>query len=128
MQYLMLIYGGEKAWASMSEEEMNKVYGDYMDLQQGDGPGRGDEGGLAPADRHATTVRVRTGREDTDGPFARQGTAGRVLHPRRTEPGRGPEVGGQVSGAAYGSIEVRPLGIILGPDGKSRACSNNPGG
>jgi hypothetical protein len=121
VQYLMLIYGGEKAWASMSEEEMNKVYGEYMAYSKEMGLAGVSKGGasLQPI-ATATTVRVKGGKvQTTDGPFAetKEQLGGYYILdvPNLDE---ALKWAAKCPGAAYGSIEVRPLGIISGPDGE----------
>src|SRR5262249_52974031 len=72
MQYLLLIYGDEKAGADMSKEAMDAVMGAYMayteDMEKS-GQMRGGEA-LHPTSS-ATTVRVQNGKTiTTHGPFA----------------------------------------------------------
>ncbi len=72
MQYMLLIYDDERAWAEMPEDERNRLIGEYFrlteDLQQAGAYVAGDP--LQPTTT-ATTVRVREGDTlVTDGPFA----------------------------------------------------------
>jgi hypothetical protein len=72
MQYMLLIYGDEKAWTSMPEAEIEKVMQAYMDYSNELAAAGILRGGseLAPV-ATATTVRVRNGKVlTTDGPFA----------------------------------------------------------
>lgn len=72
MQYMLLIYSDEKAWATLSEAEIQKVYKDYMNFTNELAASGSLRGGseLAPVTT-ATTVRVRNGKVlTTDGPFA----------------------------------------------------------
>jgi hypothetical protein len=72
MQYMLLIYGDEKAWTSMPEAEIEKVMQAYMDYSNELAAAGVLRGGseLAPV-ATATTVRVRNGKVlTTDGPFA----------------------------------------------------------
>ena len=115
MQYLMLIYGDEKAWLGMSEEQMNKVYGDYMAYSKEMGLAGVTKGGasLQPI-ATATTVRVRDGKtKTTDGPFAetKEQLGGYYVLdcPNLDE---ALKWAAKCPGAFYGSIEVRPLGVI----------------
>ena len=72
MQYLLLIYGNENGWETMSEEERGQIfqaYGTYtQELQDSGAMVAGDA--LQPTPT-ATVVRVRNGETlTTDGPFA----------------------------------------------------------
>ena len=72
MQYLLLIYGDENGWETMSEEERGQIfqaYGTYtQELQDSGAMVAGDA--LQPTPT-ATTVRVRNEETlTTDGPFA----------------------------------------------------------
>ena len=72
MQYLLIIYGNEKKWETMSPAEAEKGYGAYMEFSQGivkSGHYRGGE--ALEATRTATTVRVKDGKVlRHDGPYA----------------------------------------------------------
>src|SRR5688572_23399666 len=72
MQYLLLIYGDENVWASMSEAEQAKTFEEHMAFSNDSrhqGKIRGGEA-LQPSST-ATTVRVRDAKTlTTDGPFA----------------------------------------------------------
>jgi hypothetical protein len=72
MQYLILIYGDEKAFANITPEEGQKImaaYGQYTQEMAAAGVSLGGAA-LAPV-ATATTVRVRKGKTTTtDGPFA----------------------------------------------------------
>jgi len=72
MQYMLLIYGDEKSWATLPADQLKKMYADYgtfTDALVTSGAMRaGSE--LSPL-ATATTVRVRNGKvQATDGPFA----------------------------------------------------------
>src|SRR6187431_3122717 len=72
VQYLILIYEDEKAWASLSEADMNAAFGEYMTYSKEMAQAGVMKGGasLQPT-MTATTVRVRNGKTTkTDGPFA----------------------------------------------------------
>jgi hypothetical protein len=112
MQYLILIYGDEKQMANMSENERNQDFGRWMQYTKdlvASGGMRGGEA-LQPTST-ATTVRVRNGKvHNTDGPFAetKEQLGGFYLIDV-------PNLDAALSwaakcpGAAYGSIEVRPI-------------------
>ena len=72
MEYIVLIYGDEKAWNRMPKAQIEQVYAAYRkyteDLQKAGVMRGGSE--LKPTTT-ATTVRVRNGkRQVTDGPFS----------------------------------------------------------
>ena len=112
MQYMILIYGDEKIYESMSENEIKQLmadFGDYTAALTGAGVLRGDSE-LAPV-RNATTVRARNGKPVcTDGPFAetKEQLGGYYLIdvPNLDE---AIHWAGRCPVAATGSIEVRPL-------------------
>jgi len=120
MQYMILIYGDEKAWAGLSEAEMNAAFGAYMqytkDLATA-GVLKGSAS-LQPV-ATATTVRVKGGKQTTtDGPFAetKEQLGGYYIVdvPNLDE---AIKWAAKCPGAAHGCTEVRPLGIISNPDG-----------
>ncbi len=72
MQYLLMIYENEKAWADMSEAARHQMFGEYgkftADIKAAGQFRAGDA--LQPTTT-ATTVRLRDGKvQVTDGPFA----------------------------------------------------------
>jgi hypothetical protein len=120
MQYMILIYGDEKAFAGMPEEEMGKVYGAYMAYSKEMAQAGAMVGGasLQPIST-ATTVRVKNGKTTTtDGPFAetKEQLGGYYIVdvPNLDE---ALKWAAKCPGSAHGSIEVRPLGIISAADG-----------
>jgi hypothetical protein len=72
MKYLLLIYENEGSFASLSEADQGKIFGEYMEYSRRikkDGNYIGGEA-LEPV-ATATTVRVKDGKTlTTDGPFA----------------------------------------------------------
>jgi hypothetical protein len=72
MQYMILIYGDEKAYSQLSQDEMGKVYGEYMAYNKALAEAGVLVGGASlQSIATATTVRVRNGKTTTtDGPFA----------------------------------------------------------
>lgn len=111
MQYMLLIYGDEKVWHTMSEPEIQKVYEAYTvyskDLAASGALRGGSE--LAPI-ATATTVRVRNGKVlTTDGPFAetKEQLGGYYLIdvPNLDE---AIKWASKIPSAALGSVEVRP--------------------
>lgn len=72
MKYMLLIYHGEQAWGGLSEQERQKIYGEYGRFSQEIAASGHYLGGseLHPI-ATATSVRVRDGKQlATDGPFA----------------------------------------------------------
>jgi hypothetical protein len=121
MQYLILIYEDEKAWGSLSEEEMNKVFGEYMAYSKEMALAGVMKGGASLQPTHtATTVRVRNGKTTkTDGPFAetKEQLGGYYVidAPNLDE---ALKWAAKCPGAKGGSIEVRPLGVISDATGE----------
>ncbi|HJZ89814.1 MAG TPA: YciI family protein [Gemmataceae bacterium] len=120
MQYMILIYGDEKAWAKLSEAEMGKAYEEYMTYSKDLAQARALVGGasLQPV-ATATSVRVVNGKtKTTDGPFAetKEQLGGYYIVdvPNLDE---ALKWSAKCPGAKHGTIEVRPLGIITAPDG-----------
>ncbi len=72
MQYMLLIYGDEKAWFDLPEAELQKGYQAYIDFTKDIMASGCMLGGseLKPINT-ATTVRVKNGKTlTTDGPYA----------------------------------------------------------
>lgn len=113
MKYILLIYGDEREWTSMSREEMEKVYaahGAYAEEMAAAGVMQGGAE-LQPVST-ATSVRFEGGRpRTTDGPFAetREQLGGyyvidvedldQAIHWAQKMPGM-----------TEGTVEIRPLG------------------
>jgi hypothetical protein len=120
MQYLILIYGDENNFSSMAKdpEAINKVYeayGKYSGDLRAAGALRG--GAELKLTSTATTVRVRNGKTvTTDGPFAetKEQLGGYYLIdvPNLDE---AVKWAAQCPSAVHGSIEVRPLGVVVAP-------------
>ena len=112
MQYALLIYDDEKAWATMSEEERNAVYGEYFaytnELRASGGYIDGNP--LQPTPT-ATSVRVRDGEQVvTDGPFAetKEQLGGYyIIEAESVDDAL--SWAAKIPGARYGTIEVRPV-------------------
>jgi hypothetical protein len=115
MQYLLLIYGDENGWETMSEEERGQIfqaYGTYtQELQDSGAMVAGDA--LQPT-QTATTVRVRNDETlTTDGPFAetKEQLGGYYL----VDVGSLDEAlewAAKIPGARHGAIEVRPVMVF----------------
>jgi len=112
MQYMLLIYNDPNAWDSMPEDEQGAVFNAYgtftAELQESGKLVAGDA--LQPI-ATATSVRVRDGETlTTDGPFAetKEVLGGYYLIDVDTLD-EALEWGAKIPGAAYGTIEVRPV-------------------
>ena len=115
MQYLLLIYDPEKAWATMPEAERNKMFTEYMtftnDIKASGHYRAGDA--LQPT-HTATTVRVRDGKTSTtDGPFAetREQLGGYYLVEAK-DLDEATKIAARIPSARIGSIEVRPIMVF----------------
>ena len=115
MQYLLLIYDPEKAWAEMPEAERNKLFTEYMtftnDIKASGHYRAGDA--LQPT-HTATTVRVRDGKTSTtDGPFAetREQLGGYYLVEAK-DLDEATRIAARIPSAKIGSIEVRPIMVF----------------
>jgi len=120
MQYMILIYGDEKAYANATEEEMGKVYAEYMEYSKALVAAKVFVGGASLKDiATATTVRVKNGKTTTtDGPFAetKEQLGGYYIVDCATLDDS-VKWAAKCPGAQFGSCEVRPLGVITGADG-----------
>jgi hypothetical protein len=112
MQYMLLIYSDEDAWASMPEEERSGITQEYFaltsELQE-----KGDYVAGAPLQptSAATTVRVRDGEQlVTDGPFAetKEQLGGYYLVETESVD-EALEWAAKIPAARHGTIEVRPV-------------------
>ena len=117
MQYLLLIYGNEKAAADMSDADKGAHFMAYKTFTDDIKSSKQYVGGnaLQPIGT-ATTVRVRNGKtQTTDGPFAetREQLGGYYLVEAR-DLDEATKIAARIPGAAIGSIEVRPVMVIPG--------------
>jgi hypothetical protein len=115
MQYLLLIHQGDtptprdpEAWASLSEDEQNRVYADYQAVNQTPGvtPGLGLDDPTT-----ATTVRVQDGKTlTTDGPFVEiKEAVGGYLVLEADDLDAAIELAARIPAARMGgAVEVRP--------------------
>ncbi len=120
MQYMILIYGDEKAYANVSEAEMGKVYEAYMAYSKEMVDAKAFVSGASLKDvATATTVRIKNGKAvTTDGPFAetKEQLGGYYIVDVPTLDDA-VKWAAKCPSAPFGSIEVRPLGIITAADG-----------
>jgi hypothetical protein len=112
MQYLLLIYGNEKDYYGLSENELEAMHARYRSLieeivKTGNFKG-GDQ--LQPVST-ASTVRVRNGKVTiTDGPFAEtHEQLGGYFLIEAKDLDEATAIGARIPGAENGSIEVRPV-------------------
>lgn len=115
MQYVLLIYTDEKAEAQMPEAEQQEVYDKYFAFSK-ETRDRGVyvAGEALHPTNTATTVRLRDGKTlTTDGPFAetREQLGGFYLLDC-TDMDEAIEYAAKIPGAAYGSIEIRPIVVF----------------
>lgn len=113
MKYILLIYGDESGWESMSSEEMEKIYAEHTSYGEALDKAGAMRGGaeLKPTST-ATTVRFSGGKARTvDGPFAetREQLGGYyIIEVDNLE--QAIEWAEKMPGMHEGSVEIRPLG------------------
>jgi hypothetical protein len=116
MKYMLMIHQVDaptprdaEAWAALPQEEQNKVYAAYQQLNETPGVSPGLQ--LSPAET-ATTVRVQDGRTlTTDGPFVtvKEALAGYLLF-EADDLDAAIELAARIPAAWMGgAIEVRPI-------------------
>ena len=107
MKYALLIYGGID-WDSLSEDEQQKLYGEYMEISNSPAVYGGAE--LQDA-QVATTVRVRDGETlTTDGPFVEtKELLGGLFLLEAANLDDALAVAAAIPAARHGAIEVRPV-------------------
>jgi len=112
MQYLLLIYGNEKAFAETPQPELQKIFGEYNQFRtELQGSGQLVGGNRLQSVTTATTVRVRDGKAQiTDGPFAetREQLGGYFLI-EANNLDEATKIAARIPGSRTGTIEVRPV-------------------
>jgi hypothetical protein len=112
MQYMLLIYDNENAWASLSEADSGAMKGEYAQFTQDIAKsGHYKAGAQLQPTTSATTVRIRNGkRQTTDGPFAetREHLGGYYLVDAK-DLDEAVSLAQRIPAARTGSIEVRPV-------------------
>jgi len=112
MKYMLLICDDEKAWGSLSEDERQKIYGEYRQLiGELKANGQYEAGSQLHPSSAATSVRIRDGRRlVTDGPFAetREQIGGYFLIEAKNLD-EAIAIAARIPSARVGTIEVRPL-------------------
>ena len=112
MQYMLLIYNDENAWAALSDAERESIVGDYLaftgEIRES---GNYVDGAPLHPTSTATAVRVRDGETlVTDGPFAEtKEQLGGFYLVEATDADEAIAVAARIPGAKYGTIEVRPV-------------------
>jgi hypothetical protein len=112
MKYILLIYGEEKSWSSLSQEEMQTIYAGHRAFGEAMTKAGVMRGGseLKPVST-ATTVRFTNGKPATlDGPFAetKEQLAGYyVIETDNLETAL--DWAAKMPGMTTGAVEVRPL-------------------
>lgn len=114
MKYALLLYGDESVWASMSEDEMRRVYAEHEAYSQSMTDAGVLRGGaeLAPSDS-ATSVRFANGKTNLkDGPFAetREQLGGFYLI-EVDDLDQALTWAKRMPGMTEGYVEVRPFGM-----------------
>lgn len=112
MQYILLICSDEKHWASLSEEEMQKVYAQYGAYSKALADAGILRGGaeLKPIST-ATTVRSVNGKKTiVDGPFAetKEQLGGFILIEAK-DLNEAMQIASKMPSGNLGAIEVRPI-------------------
>jgi hypothetical protein len=115
MQYLLLIYDAEAAWAKLSPAEQGAVYQEYGQFtQEITQKGKFLGGHQLQPIASATTVRVRDGKRlVTDGPFAetKEQLGGFYLVDAK-DLDEAIALAARIPSARMGSIEVRPIVVL----------------
>lgn len=112
MKYILLIYGDERTWASMSQQEMAAVYEGHRAYGEAMRAAGVMEGGseLKPV-ATATSIRFANGRTKTvDGPFAetKEQLAGYyIINVDNLEQAIG--WAEKMPGMTAGTVEIRPM-------------------
>jgi hypothetical protein len=118
MQYLLLIYANEAAFAALPNDQMEQMRTDYFTYTNDITASGNYIGGnpLMPTST-ATTVRIRDGKRSvTDGPFAetKEQLGGYYLVEAK-DLDEATEIASRIPGAKMGTIEVRPVRPFIYP-------------
>lgn len=110
MQYLLLIYEGEKRFAGLSKPDFDAELAEYRAFGKDNAASIKGGNALQPTGS-ATTVRVRDGKRlTTDGPFAEtKEQLGGYYLVEAPDLDKALEMAAKIPGARYGSVEVRPI-------------------
>ncbi len=112
MKYMLLIYDVEKEWDALTDDERQKIYGEYRQLSEElRSNGKFLAGSQLQPTSAATSIRVRNGKPIvTDGPFAetREQLGGYFLIEAR-DLDEANQIAEKIPSARMGTIEVRPV-------------------
>jgi hypothetical protein len=112
MQYMLLIYNDEQAWAELPDEERRAIVEEYFALSDElRAAGAYVAGAPLKPTATASTIRLRDGQHIvTDGPFAetKEQLGGYFLIEVDSDD-EAREWAAKIPAARYGSIEVRPV-------------------
>ena len=112
MRYMLLIYDDEKIWATMPEDERQKIFGEYMQFSKDvTESGHYKSGAPLQPTSKATSVKVRNGKRlVTDGPFAetREQLGGYYIVDAK-DLDEATAIAARIPSVRTGSIEVRPI-------------------
>jgi len=112
MKYMLLIYDDEKAFHGMADEEKQKIYAEYGQLQQSmQAAGQFVSGSELQPVSTATLIRVRGGKPlVTDGPFAEtREQLGGYFIVDAPDLDAAIALAARIPSARSGTVEVRPL-------------------
>jgi len=112
MKYMCLIYGEEKAWGALSENEKGGIFSEYGKfMQEITSSGNYIAGAQLQPTATATSVRVRDGKPlMTDGPFAEthEQLGGYYLIEAK-DLDEASAIAARIPSARMGTVEVRPI-------------------
>ena len=117
MQYMLLIYDDEQAWANFGEAERGAIFGEYGAYTEGlQKSGAFVAGDALQPSSSATSVRVRDGQQlVTDGPFAEtKEQLGGYYVVEAESIDEAIAHAAKIPSARYGTIEVRPVMVFEG--------------
>ena len=109
MKYVLLIYGSDRDWTNLSDEDRNAMYAEYEAVARDSAVIGGAE---LQAATTATTVRVNGGGDPvtTDGPFAEtKEQLGGYFVVDCDDIDQAITLAARIPAARHGSVEVRPL-------------------
>ena len=112
MQYMLLIYNDEQAWAALSDDDRKAIVGDYMAFTESiRESGHYITGAPLHPTSTATSVRLRDEQAlVTDGPFAEtKEQLGGYYLVEAADADEAIALASRIPGARYGTIEVRPV-------------------
>ena len=116
-KYMLVIWTNGEAWATMSEDERNGLFGEYAQFTQG----LVDQGWFRSGDPlkpPAKTVRVRDGQTQvTDGPFAETKEYLGGYYELECSEQEAMDAAAKIPDARFGAIEVHEVMPVEAPPG-----------